>query len=161
MWRESPLVGVGFDHYWTRFDKHRILYVRSKHPNRAKLRGADFERYWRLNRPRPEKSRRTGDLDVADNMYCTLLAETGLAGVTGFLLLVLAMLRRGFNGLRHAVDPDHRTYLIIALSIFVGLLVSMIGYDLFYWRTPFMLFSLVCGLISALSISATQATACQ
>ena len=161
MWRESPLVGVGFDHYWTQFQKHRILYERSTHPNRARLTGVDFEHYWRLNRPHPEKSRREGDLDVADNMYCTLLAETGLAGLTGFLLLVFTLLKRGLKGVRHAVDSDRQTCLIAAISVLVGLLVSMVGYDLFYWRTPFMLFSLMCGLISALSVSVTQVTACQ
>lgn len=159
MWKDAPMVGVGFNHYWTVFDKYNALYKRFKHPNRARLTGADFEHYWRLNRPRPEESRKGHDLSVADNMYCTLLAETGLVGVTGFLLLIFAMLRRGFKGLRHAVDPDRRTCLIAALSVLAGLLVSMVGYDLFYWRTPFMLFGLVCGLISALSVTATEATA--
>lgn len=160
MWRDSPLLGIGFDHYWCLFDKYKAFLERPQHLNRPRPpQGIGFDHYWFLNRPRPGGPRMRHDLDVADNMYCTLLAETGLVGMTGFLLCVVALLKRGLKGARQAVDSDRQTCLIAAMSVLVGLLVSMVGYDLFYWHTPFILFSLVCGLIGSLSVSAKEATA--
>ena len=39
--------------------------------------------------------------------------------------------------------------LLVSMSALVGLLVSMGGYELFYWNNPYMLFCLLCGFITA------------
>ena len=85
---------------------------------------------------------------IPDNMYLTLLAETGLTGITGFLLFIGFLLKTGLKKIKKRPMAT-REILLASLASLVGLLVNMGAYDLFYWRNPLMLFCLFCGFIAA------------
>jgi O-antigen ligase len=121
-WRmicEYPLTGLGFQHFRIRF----------------------YE-FW------PYKYKVPYEIRIPDNMYFTLLAETGIIGMLGFLIFIGALLRRGFKKIREA-DKEEKQRLLISLSALVGVLVNMGGYELFYWRNPYLFFCLLCGLVAA------------
>jgi O-antigen ligase len=120
-WRmicEYPLTGLGFQHFRIRF----------------------YE-FWPYKYKVPYETR------IPDNMYLALLSETGIVGMLGFLIFIGALLRRGFKKIREA-DKEEKQRFLISLSALVGLLVNMGGYDLFYWRNPYMFFCLLCGLVA-------------
>ena len=71
---------------------------------------------------------------VADNMYLSLLIETGVAGVAAFLWLNFCLLRTAYRTVRH---HDGMAALLGAwfFSFWVGELVQMLTGDLLtYWR---------------------------
>jgi hypothetical protein len=75
-----------------------------------------------------------GQTSVADNMYLSLLAETGIAGLGVFLLLNFAVLR---TALRAARSDDSRASFFGSwiFCFWIGQLVQMLSGDLFtYWR---------------------------
>lgn len=76
----------------------------------------------------------TGQPTVADNMYLSMLVETGITGLAALLLLCFAMLRAS---LRAARSPDPRRSLFGAwfFCFWVGQMFQMLSGDLLtYWR---------------------------
>ena len=121
MLKESPFFGIGLKHFRIEFDN----YI-------------------------PDNYHKTvHELKIADNMYLTLLAETGLIGLSGFILFIFYLLRRGLKAFYVSVDSRRRDVLLVAMSALIGLLVNMGGYELFYWHNPFSLFCILCGIIAA------------
>jgi O-antigen ligase len=119
--KEHPLVGLGFQHFRERF----------------------YEYY-------PRKNTIPYEVMIADNMYLTLLAETGIIGLLGFLLFIFSLFRKAWRKLNTFRDmPQKRQGLLLVLSAFVGLLVNMAGYELFYWPNPYIYFCILIGLIEA------------
>ncbi len=121
MLKTSPLTGVGLKNFRVLFDKY--------YPNQNELLYVDYE------------------IKIADNMYLTLLAETGILGLGGFLIFVFMLLRRVIKKTRKAGGSiSNQIFLYPGLSL-IGLFFSMVGYELFYWYTPYALFCLTCGFI--------------
>jgi len=119
MLKDHPWFGVGINNY-------RLL----------------FDRYYPLNNAVTALSR---EFKIADNMYFTLLAETGIVGLSGFFLLMFALFKRGISGIANKNDGEKKEIIFIcSLSLF-SILIDMSGYELLSWITPFMLFSLICG----------------
>ncbi len=118
MLKDYPLFGIGLNHIRTRF----------------------FDYF-------PEKREVGYEWRIADNMYLTLLAETGIFGFTGFLIFILYLFREGIRSLHKLNQGVRKEMLMVGLSALLGLLVNMSGYELFYWHIPFYLFCLLCGLV--------------
>jgi hypothetical protein len=76
----------------------------------------------------------TGHPIVVDNMYLSMLAETGLVGVAALLLINLAILRAAFRAARSS--DQNRSFLgAWMFSFWSGQLVQMFSCDLLtYWR---------------------------
>lgn len=119
---DHPFVGLGFQHF-------RIL----------------FYKYY------PVKEIVPYVYMIADNMYLTLLAETGILGFTGFLIFIFSIFRKA---LKKIIIPTHLAHkkqqLFIVLSAFIGLLVSMAGYEFFYWPNQYIYFCILVGLMEVL-----------
>jgi len=122
MFRENPLAGVGFEQYRNRYD--------------------EYDRREEFTPPRNM---------IADNMYLTILAETGLAGTAGFLVLAGWLLAGAARRLRRSsrMPPDTLRLALCTMAL-VGLLVDMAGYELFYWPNQYMHLFLIIGCMGAL-----------
>lgn len=120
MLKDKPFFGIGLNNFRDRFDD----YARSER-----------------NIPHEFK--------IADNMYLTLLAETGIIGFSSFLVFIFLLLRRGLIALHRIEDKRKKELLLVSMSALMGLLVNMAGYELFYWHNPFALFCILCGMVSA------------
>lgn len=119
--REHPLVGLGFQHFRIRF----------------------YEYF-------PLKFSVPYEFMIADNMYLTILAETGIIGFAGFLIFILSILIRGFKQLiKLKYISGDRQRLILIFSAFLGLLVNAGAYEIFYWSNPYIFFCILAGLIKA------------
>jgi len=75
-----------------------------------------------------------GHTVVADNMYLSLLAETGIVGLAAFFLLNFAILRTAWRAARR--DDSRASFLGAWIFCFwIGQLFQMLSGDLFtYWR---------------------------
>ena len=68
-------------------------------------------------------------------------------------MFIGVLLRRGLHVFRCAPPGEMREQALMFLTALVGLLVNMGSYELFYWPNPLALFSVVCGMLVALSAS--------
>jgi O-antigen ligase len=83
---------------------------------------------------------------IADNMYLTLIAETGMLGFLSFLIFSFSFLKKGWEQLKILnSNSNGRWELLVSLMAFIGLLVNMGGYELFYWPNQYLLFCIVTG----------------
>jgi O-antigen ligase len=75
-----------------------------------------------------------GQATVADNMYLSLLVETGIVGLLAFLLLNFAILRTAWRAARR--DDSRAAFFGTWIFCFwIGQLFQMLSGDLFtYWR---------------------------
>jgi len=76
---------------------------------------------------------------IPDSVYLMHLAETGLLGFCGLVIILIVVLRRGFNRLR-TLNANERNLFFAILIGFIGLLFSMAFFDGFLWKTPLYLF---------------------
>lgn len=75
-----------------------------------------------------------GQATIADNMYLSLLLETGIVGLALFLLLNFAILQTAWRALRHG-DSRASFYGTWIFCFWIGQLFQMLSGDLFtYWR---------------------------
>lgn len=118
MLKDYPLVGIGLKHFRIRFNEYY-----------------------------PYKEPELDEFMVADNMYLTILAETGIIGTAGLLIFIGGLIRGGQKCFPIMKDKKEKLFLLAVLSGFIGLLVNMAAYELFYWHAPLIFFSLYCGLI--------------
>ena len=118
-----PLFGVGLSNFRTLFDNF--------YPVKAQLQYIGYE------------------TKIPDNMYFSLLAETGIVGFSGFLIFVFSLVYRGLKKFKNDKNDKKKQSFTIYICILTGILCSMGGYELFYWSTPYILFCLTCGLINA------------
>jgi O-antigen ligase len=119
MFRDYPFFGVGFNHFRIKFMEY---YDKAKKPPLYKFR-------------------------VPDNMYLTLLSETGIVGTFGFFVFIFFLFRRGVSNFNRLKYENNGHMPLIALTALAGLLVNMAAYELFYWNSPYMVFCLICGFI--------------
>jgi putative inorganic carbon (HCO3(-)) transporter len=115
MLSSSPFAGIGFQHF-------RILFN-------------DFQP---LVLPVPY------EFMIADNMYLTMLAETGIAGFFSFLLFMFFVFKK-IAALKRA-----RIFSCFLLASLTALLINMGAYELFYWFNPYIYFCLLIGLVEGL-----------
>ena len=118
---EHPFVGLGLQHF--------------------RLRFYDFF---------PGKTTIPYEIMIADNMYLTILAETGLIGFIGFFMFIIYLLQKSLvrlKALRYVAEA--RGQLLSILMSFIGLLVNLGGYEVFYWPNPYIFFCIIVGLINA------------
>ncbi len=118
--KDYPLFGIGFNHFRIRFNEYC---------------------------DKRNKGKESDEFMIPDNMYLTLLAETGLIGTSAFLIFIIFLLKKGVKKIKETLIP---------MSALVGLLVNMGGYELFYWNNPYMLFCLICGFIAALTLGSQE-----
>lgn len=126
MWKQHPFTGVGIDNFRLLFDKY--------HP----AQDVPFES------------------KIPDNMYLTIFAETGLVGSICFLLFICQLLRQEWRALKVIVSREDQEFLFILLCGFIGLLVNMASYDLFYWYMPLYFFWIYAGAIRGLSLKSVS-----
>jgi O-antigen ligase len=119
--RDHPLIGIGINNFRFRF-------------------------YEYADKPKGELF--PYELMIPDNMYLSILAESGLIGMTGFLLFVVYIFGSVFTKVRQCRDQVSFIRLI-PLAGFAGLLINMAAYDLFYWCNPLTLFCFLAGLAIA------------
>jgi len=124
MFRAHPFFGVGFNHFRIVFP----AYLKEKDVLQGTL--------WEFR--------------VADNMYLTLLSETGLIGAIGFLIFISFLVKDGIDCYAKIDNEKIKLGLLVFLSSLLGILVNMGSYELFYWNNPYMLFCLFCGLVKSL-----------
>jgi hypothetical protein len=119
--KDHPFVGLGLQHFRIRF----------------------YEYY-------PYKRRISPEIMIADNMYLTILSETGIIGFLGFFIFIFSLLKKGWRRLIVLdAGSNKRWYLLISMMAFIGLLVNMAGYEFFYWPNQYLLFCLIIGCIAA------------
>ena len=122
MLKDYPVVGVGLDCYRQLFG----LYHPDRHENKVVL-----------------------DKKIPDNMYVTILAETGIIGFLSFLIFMIMLWRRvvlKFKSLQPGVSKDTLSVLIVGL---IGLMFSSLTYESLYWQMPLFFFWIFCGMIMA------------
>ena len=72
---------------------------------------------------------------VADNMYLSMLIETGWPGILALLGLSAAVLLQSYREARHAVSPVRRFCGVWMFSFWCGEMVQMLSGDILtYWR---------------------------
>lgn len=123
IFKDYPLVGVGLERY---------RYV--------------FEQYYPFNRGMSSKA-------LSNNMYITLLIETGIIGLSGFIVLISALFQRGIRGFIRITEVNKKQALLAAMLILVTILIEMSGDELFYRSNFYMFFCLLCGFIMGTSKS--------
>lgn len=118
---DHPFFGLGLGHFRVCFDHYL--------PDLVPMTGY------------PEK--------VADLMYLTILAETGLAGFSCFFIFFFLRLRRSLQNIAFLDGGAKRTIAIGCLSAFIGIATTFLTYDGLYWLTPAYLFWFYAGTLSA------------
>ena len=108
MIKDHPFSGVGLNNFRIRFNEYCSDNLKGK------------EMY---------------EFMIPDNMYLTLLTESGIIGLSGFLIFLFFIFKKSRS--------------IILTGGLLGLLVNMGSYELFYWNNPFILLCLIFGFIEA------------
>jgi len=91
-----------------------------------------------------------GEAVVGDNMYLTLLVETGVLGLAAFLLLNVAILRNAYRAARHA-GATASFFGAWIFCFWAGQMFQMLSGDLLtYWRVlPFYFWTLAVAVRAA------------
>lgn len=69
---------------------------------------------------------------IVNNEYIELLAETGLIGLTLFMLLISLLVARSVHAIRVTNDPTVRAVMIGLLAAFVGMLIQYLTFSTLY-----------------------------
>ena len=115
---DHPFVGIGLNNFRVLFNKYASVKTATLH-----------------------------EFKIADNMYIMLLAEAGVVGFIGFVVLIFASLKRALMLFSKITDQNRKYFLLSVSAALIGFLPSAGGYDIFYWHAPFMFFSLICGFV--------------
>jgi len=89
------------------------------------------------------------EVKVPDSIYLMHLAETGLLGFLGLLLLLGYVLGRAWK-IYKRLETKEREFIFAVLLGFIGLIVNMASFDGFLWKTPFYLFWIFLAVLSAM-----------
>ncbi|MCU0666412.1 MAG: O-antigen ligase family protein [Candidatus Omnitrophica bacterium] len=119
--KDYPLTGAGIGNFRYVFDRY---YIATK----------KIPYYWK----------------VPDNMYLSILGETGLLGFFTFILFMARLLKMGFKFLKFGGNNENKEIALFLLTAICGMLLSMANYDALYWTVPFYLFWIYCGMLASL-----------
>ena len=134
MLKDHPFMGAGLKHYHLNFDRY------------------SSERYKHIERSLKQRGHDPSEWKIADNMYFSLLAETGLLGFSSFILFLLLLFKDSWGKIKKMENEKEKTFLAANLSAIIGLLVSMNTYDLLQWITPSLLFWFLIGSLRGIQI---------
>jgi len=126
--KEHPFWGVGLGHY-------RVL----------------FDYYIPPNLPLQLRFDYLGK--VADCMFMTMLAETGMIGFGSFLFFIFYLFKKLKINLLLILKPKDRLMIICFFSGLIGILCTFFTYDGLYWSAPNLLFWCYAGILASLSLS--------
>lgn len=126
--KEHPLFGLGFGNFRVFFDKYL--------PQLANICNYDGK--------------------VADCMYLTLLAETGIIGAAGFIIFLYSVFKKSVFSIKSACSSRNRLLVVCFLTGFVGISASFLTYDGLYWASPGYLFWAYAGVLSSLSLEENE-----
>ncbi len=127
IFKDYPFVGVGLDRY-----------------------GYVFDQYYPFKRGWVSKS-------AMNNMYLSLLIETGLIGLSGFIVLVSALFKRGISGFIRITQDNKKQALLAGILILAVILIELNRGALLYKSNFYMFFCLLCGFIMGVNASASGA----
>lgn len=122
IFKDHYLKGVGFDHYREFFDKYN-------------LEKREFS-YWHK---------------IPDNMYFMFIAETGIIGLSSFLMFIIFIFIRGFRLFFLTKDEYTRQIQLAIIASFSSLSINMLTYELLYWINPLFLFWIFTGMVASFS----------
>jgi hypothetical protein len=120
---DHPFFGVGFGHFRVLFDQY--------FPSIASITEYDKK--------------------IADCMYLTVLAETGIIGFVGFVLFVYFIFKNAYRALKVKLGNQDWFLLLGFFSGFIGIMCTFLTYDTLYWTAPSCLFWSYAGILSYLS----------
>ena len=81
MFLQHPIFGVGLNHFRILFDKFYL--------SKPIIQFIPYE------------------IKIADNMYLTLIAETGIIGFTGFIIFIFSLFRKGMRNF-HSLNNESK-----------------------------------------------------
>ena len=114
VFKEHPIIGVGFG--------QETYYKRFHYPAWAKKNNWEFELLYENNKVK--------SYPTAYNMYTRLLAETGIIGVSIFLMLIYLSILRSKYIWKNGKDEQKTMGLILLIS-FVGMSLNWLQTDFF------------------------------
>ncbi|MBN1492935.1 MAG: O-antigen ligase family protein [Candidatus Omnitrophica bacterium] len=123
MLKDKPFTGIGLNHFRILFDDY--------------YSGKD--------------SRNSFEFMIADNMYLTIAAETGIFGLLGFIALLLSIffkIQKVFAVF--SADRYNRVVFTALVSCLCGILLNMAAYELFYWPNQYVFLCLLIGFVEGL-----------
>jgi len=121
---DHPFFGVGLGHYRVLFDSYFPLNIAKKV---------------------------IYDQKIADCMYVTILAETGIIGFTGFLVFIGGIFKNAYRSLKAGLSDTKNLPLLGFFAGFCAMMCSFLTYDGLYWTAPSYMFWLYAGIISKLA----------
>ncbi len=117
IWSDNLLTGVGFNNFRYLFDQYSQGII------------SDFTH------------------KIPDNMYLSLLAETGILGLFSFIIFLIILIVNGAKKVKGIQYQDDKNFLNLMLLGLIALLINMNGYDFLYWHMPLYFFSIYIGII--------------
>lgn len=120
MLKDHPFSGLGLEHYRFLFDKY--------------YGSSEVSMEWK----------------IPDNMYLAILGETGIIGLSTFLIFVGFLFKMAYRYFRSTDDKNTKELFIATTAGIIGLMVNFLTYDLLYWTTPLYLFWIFVGMVSGL-----------
>ena len=120
---DHPFFGLGLGHYRVLFDHYL--------PQLASI--TDY------------------DKKIADCMYISIVAETGLIGCAAFFVFIYSIIKNTLIKLKKALLSEDRLLLLGFFAGFAGIMCTFLTYDGLYWTTPCYLFWYYAGVLSSLS----------
>jgi len=91
------------------------------------------------------------EFKIPDNMYLSLLSETGLLGLCSFILFLFSLFHYALKKIK-LLSGRSREFLKISIFGFCMLLLNMLSYDMFYWHMPLFFFWFYAGLIASFCV---------
>jgi len=88
---------------------------------------------------------------IPDNMYFTILLETGILSFLSYIAFTAMVLRRGFTFMNKTKNSEQKNMMVVFIAGLTGFMIKMFTYDAFYWFAPIVFFGLYMGLCSGLS----------
>jgi O-antigen ligase len=92
------------------------------------------------------------EFKIPDNMYLSLLSETGILGSVSFLLFLFILLHFTFKKM-NSLSGEDKGFLRCNVLGFCMLLLNMLSYDMFYWHMPLFFFWFYVGLIASICMN--------
>jgi len=83
---------------------------------------------------------------VPESSYLMHIAETGIFGFSGFIFMLVWLFNKG----RMLIKGGSSSIFLFVFLSFIGFIFNMGTYDALLWHTPFYLFWILAGTISAL-----------